>query len=56
MFNNSKYTKTYYNIVNRAKSRAPLLCYTEKHHITPKSLGGSNQKDNIVVLTAKEQI
>ena len=54
MFNESKYTKTYYNIINRAKSRAKLSCYTEKHHIIPKSMGGSNRKDNMIVLTAKE--
>ena len=28
--------------------------YFEAHHITPKWLGGSNQKDNLVLLTAKE--
>ena len=28
--------------------------YYEKHHIIPKSLGGSNSKDNIVHLTARE--
>lgn len=26
----------------------------EKHHIVPKSLGGSNKKDNLVVLTPRE--
>lgn len=54
MFNESKYTKTYYSIIDRAKSRAKLSCYTEKHHIIPKSMGGSNRKDNMIVLTAKE--
>lgn len=28
--------------------------YYEKHHIIPKSLGGSNNKENLVKLTAKE--
>lgn len=28
--------------------------YTENHHIVPKSLGGSNCKDNIISLTARE--
>lgn len=28
--------------------------YIEKHHILPKSLGGSNEKANIVKLTARE--
>ncbi len=53
MFNSSKYTTIYYNIVNRAKSR-PINGYTEKHHIIPKSLNGTNKKDNLVHLTAKE--
>lgn len=29
-------------------------CGYEKHHIIPKSLGGSNKKENIVVLTPRE--
>jgi len=49
----NKYTKCYFSIVNRAKTRA-LECYTENHHIIPKSLGGDNSKDNIVSLTARE--
>jgi hypothetical protein len=53
MFNTSKYTKIYYNIINRALSR-PITGYTEKHHIVPRSLNGSNKKDNLVHLTAKE--
>lgn len=28
--------------------------YYEKHHIVPKSLGGSNDKENLVYLTARE--
>jgi len=28
--------------------------YTEKHHITPKSMGGDNFSQNIVILTARE--
>lgn len=53
IFINNKYTVIYYKIVNRAKSRK-LSSYKERHHIIPKSLGGSNNKDNIVELTAKE--
>lgn len=29
-------------------------CYCEKHHIIPKSEGGSNEPDNLVNLTARE--
>ena len=53
IFINNKYTKTYYKIIRRALSRENFG-YIEKHHIIPKSLGGSNDKSNIVELTAKE--
>jgi len=36
-------------------SRDPaVLSYIEKHHIIPKSLGGNNEPENLVCLTAKE--
>lgn len=55
IFIQNKYTRIYYSIINRAQSRIlPKETYTEKHHIIPKSLGGSNAKDNLVVLTARE--
>lgn len=53
IFIDNKYTRWYYNIINNAKFRT-LIGYTEKHHIIPKSCGGSNSKDNLVDLTAKE--
>jgi hypothetical protein len=53
IFIDNKYTRWYYNIINRAKSRS-ITGYTEKHHIIPKSCGGSNDKVNLVKLTAKE--
>jgi hypothetical protein len=53
MYLNNKYTKTYYNIVNRASQRT-LDGYTETHHIIPRSLGGSDDPNNLVVLTARE--
>ena len=41
MYLQNKYTKCYYSIINRAKSRElPKEIYTEKHHTIPKSLGG----------------
>jgi len=53
----NKYSKCYYNIVNRAKSRTmDAKTYVEKHHIMPKSLGGSNDPENIVKLTAREHL
>jgi hypothetical protein len=55
IFIDNKYTTTYYNIIERAQSRTKSLdCYTEKHHIIPKSLDGGNDKCNLVVVTAKE--
>lgn len=49
------YIKIYNEIIDRAKSRIlePHI-YTEKHHILPKSMGGSNSIKNTVILTAKE--
>lgn len=47
------YQKIYTNIIERAKSRQ-LEGYIEKHHITPKCIGGNNDKENIVELTARE--
>ena len=55
MYLQNKYSKCYFNIINRAKSRelSPNT-YTEKHHIIPKCLGGNNSTDNLVKLTARE--
>lgn len=47
------YQKTYNQIIERAKNRQ-LEGYKEKHHIFPKCLGGSNEKENLVELTARE--
>jgi hypothetical protein len=54
MYLDNKYTHWYYNIVNAAKARSKPTGYTEKHHIIPESLGGSNKQENLVHLTAKE--
>lgn len=55
IFIQNKYTRIYYNIVTRAQSRVLASdIYTERHHIIPKSLGGSNSKDNLVALTGRE--
>jgi len=47
------YQKIYNQIIERAKERI-LEGYKEKHHILPKCLGGSNDKNNLVELTARE--
>ena len=54
MYLTNKYTVWYYNIIARANQRVNLEGYVEKHHIIPKSLGGSNNSSNLVKLTAKE--
>ncbi len=53
MFNNTKYTKIYHSIISNAQQR-DLNGYTEKHHIIPSSLGGSDDVTNLVKLTARE--
>ena len=53
LFIDNKYTRWYYNLINRASNRS-LDGYKEIHHIIPRSIGGKNTKDNLVALTAKE--
>ena len=53
MYLSNKYTKWYNSIITAAKTRITSE-YVERHHILPKSLGGSNEKDNIIKLTARE--
>lgn len=49
----NKYSRVYFKIIDRAKSRS-ITGYKETHHIIPRSLGGSDSPDNLVDLTAKE--
>lgn len=53
MFLNCKYTRWYYSLIDRAKTRQ-LKSEIEKHHIIPRSLGGGNEKENLVSLTPRE--
>lgn len=53
MFNNSKYTRWYFEIIKSAKKRTGNNIF-EKHHILPKSIGGDNKKDNLVNLSPRE--
>ena len=55
------YEKIYYQIINKAIFEENFgiryknnKIYYEKHHIIPKSLGGSNNKKNLALLTPKE--
>lgn len=55
MFLDNKYTKWYNQLILTRKSRSlEPDTYTEKHHIIPKSIGGSNDNDNLIILTARE--
>lgn len=56
MFKENKYTNTYYNLISTAaeKDRSKSENYYESHHIIPRSLGGSNEKSNLVLLTPRE--
>ena len=49
----NKYNRWYQDITDRAKNRN-LDSYTEKHHIQPRSLGGTDEPGNLVALTARE--
>lgn len=54
IFNDTKYAKTYLRLMDKAKANPPEDGYVERHHVQPKSLGGSNDKENIVKLKARE--
>ena len=47
------YEKIYNQLVERAKNSV-LDCYTESHHIIPRCMGGGDEKENLVTLTARE--
>ena len=51
---NMNYQLLYNKIMQKAHSRSRPIGYVEKHHIVPKALGGSNNKENIAILTARE--
>lgn len=48
------YAAVYNQLVKHAKSRIAPNEYCERHHILPKSLGGKDVADNLVLLTARE--
>lgn len=55
MFLENKYTKWYYKLVNQVKDRNQTSeAYYEIHHIIPRCIGGQNNKENLVRLTARE--
>ena len=49
------YKKIYDKIVeNRKLNPIPKGVYTEVHHIIPRSIGGSDEKSNLIRLSARE--
>jgi hypothetical protein len=47
------YQRVYNQIIERTQNRK-LEGYKENHHIIPKCLGGTNEKENLIELTARE--
>jgi len=65
MFLANKYSKVYFQLVYKRKIKDPLKKvdssklftpenYCETHHIVPRSLGGNNDSNNLVILKWKE--
>lgn len=52
-FIKNKYFNWYFNIINKSKNQVKND-YVEKHHIIPKCMGGTDEPENIVPLTARE--
>lgn len=51
----NKYSKTYYSLIEKVKQRGwKKTKGRERHHIIPQSLGGTNEKDNLVYITPRE--
>ncbi|MCK9544170.1 MAG: NUMOD3 domain-containing DNA-binding protein [Novosphingobium sp.] len=56
------YQKIYNDLIENAKSKNrkrlkrdnPKFVYYERHHIVPRCMGGQNDKENLVLLTARE--
>ena len=55
MFTNKFYSKVYFSTIEKAKRRGwEKALGRERHHIIPQSLGGSNDKSNLVYLSCRE--
>lgn len=48
------YQKIYNDLISRAQARESLSEYKETHHIIPRCMGGSDDKENLVELTGRE--
>jgi len=47
------YSAHYHRLIARARSRT-LTGYKERHHVLPRCMGGGNEPENLVDLTAEE--
>jgi len=57
IYKTNKYYNWYYSIIDKAKSETRIKSkteYFENHHIIPRSLGGINKKENLVLLYPRE--
>ena len=52
-FNQSKYTKWYFAIIENARENQEKG-YTELHHIIPRCMGGTDHVDNLIRLSARQ--
>jgi hypothetical protein len=48
------YRKIYNNLIQKAKARVNISGYYESHHIVPRCIGGTDDKENLVNLTPEE--
>ena len=54
MFIENKYKRIYFSIIENSKNRDKNPETIEKHHVIPKCFGGSDDIDNIAVLTPRD--
>lgn len=48
------YQTVYNNLIEKARQRNGVNGYSEQHHIIPRSVGGTDDSNNLVQLTARE--
>jgi hypothetical protein len=53
MFRDTKHTRWYWALVERARIRKLATGY-QKHHVIPRCLGGSNEATNLIRVTPRE--
>jgi hypothetical protein len=57
VFLSNKYARWYFTIIETARREARVRTRSwqyQEHHMTPSSLGGSDEPDNLVLLTPRE--